>query len=200
MYPGRAVGARYRRIMGHGRDRLLRNLLGSLVVLALIVGVGLGLPAVDRAIPADHAIPEGRYQVAAGVSVVPPRGAFIDVTRTEPGEHEGSVLFLIGSVQYAVVVTPFDGTLTEAADRLRNKITAVTGYQIASGESAASTAAGVPGRQGVYVTPGADGRYAVFLADGLDVELTVAGGIVDLRRRLPALEESIRSLDFGGPA
>jgi len=200
MYPGWAVGARYRRVMGHGRDRLLRNLLGSLVVLAVIVGIGLGLPAVDRAIPAAHAIPEGRYRIAAGVSVVPPRGAFIDVTQTEPGAHEGSALFLIGSVQYAVVVAPFDGTLAQAAERLRNKITAVAGYQIADGESGATTAAGVQGRQGVYVTPGADGRYAVFLADGLDVELTIAGGIVDLRRRLPDLEASILSLAFGGPA
>jgi hypothetical protein len=185
--------------MGYGRRRLLRNLLGSLLVAAVVAGIGLGLPAVNRAIPAAQAIPTGRYDIAAGVSVVPPRGTSIDVTHTAPGEHQGSTLFLVGAVQYAVVVTPFAGTLPEAADRLRNKITSVSGYQIADGESAVTTTAGVAGRQGVYVTPGRDGRYAVFLAGGLDVELTVAGGIIDLRRRLPALEASIRSLAFGGP-
>jgi hypothetical protein len=184
--------------MGHGGRRLLRNLLGTLVVAAVVAGTGLGLPAVDRAIPAAHLIPPGRYAVAAGVSVVPPRGAVIDVTRTEPGEHQGSVLFLVGSVEYAVVVTPFTGTLRGATDRLRSKITSVSGYQIAHGEAGIATDAGVPGRQGVYVTPGVDGRYAVFLSGGLAAELTVAGGALDLRRRLPALEASIRSLAFGG--
>src|SRR5262249_41971382 len=159
--------------------------------------IGLGLPAVNRAIPAAHAIPAGRYQVAAGVSVVPPRGSAVDVTRTLPGEHEGSVLFLVGTLQYAIVVTPFTGTLREAADRLRSKITSVAGYQIADGESALTTDDGIAGRQGIYVTPGRDGRYAVFLDGGLAVELTVAGGIVDLRRRLGAVEASIRSLAFG---
>lgn len=185
--------------MGYGRRRLLRNLLGSLGIIAVIAAVGLGLPAADRAIPAAHAIPAGRYLVAAGVSVVPPAGTAIDVTRTQPGAREGAALFLVGSVQYAVVVTQFSGTLAEAARRLRSKITSVSGYQIADGESAIATTRGVAGRQGMYVTPGHDGRYAVFLSGGLDVELTVAGGIVDLRHRLPALEASIRSLAFGDP-
>jgi hypothetical protein len=186
--------------MGYGRHRLLRNLAGSLVILAVLAGIYLGLPAADRAIPAAHAIPAGRYQVAAGVSVVPPRGATIDVTRTEPGQREGSALFVLGTLQYAVVVTPFDGTLAQAAVRLREKITAVPGYQIADGESGIATDAGVRGRQGIYVTPGREGRYAVFLEGGLDVELTVAGGINDLRSRLRTVEASIRSLTFGGPA
>lgn len=185
--------------MGHGRHRLLRNLLGSLAILAVIAGIYLGLPAADRAISAAHTIPAGPYQVAAGVSVVPPRGATVNVTRTEPGLRGGSALFLIGGLQYAVVVTPFDGTLAQAAVRLREKITAVPGYQIADGESGITTSAGVRGRQGMYVTPGREGRYAVFLEGGLAVELTVAGGVNDLRRHLDAVEASIRSLVFGRP-
>ena len=58
---------------------------------------------------------------------------------------------------------------------------------------------GVAGRQGSYSSPGRDGRYAVFVANGLSVEVTIAGSDIDLRGVLPAIESSVKSLAFGGP-
>src|SRR5215813_2895535 len=162
--------------MVHGRRRLLRNLWASLAVLVAVGIVGLGLPAINALLPAARAVSASEaYRVAAGVSVRPPYGASLDVTQTQPGSHQGSVLFVIGSVRYAVVVTRYTGTLAGAAERLRTKIRGTRGYQIAGGETTGTTAQGVAGREGSYASAGRVGRYAVFASHGLAVEVTAAG-------------------------
>jgi hypothetical protein len=183
--------------MGYGRHRLFRNLIESLAVGAAIALVGLGLPAWNDAVPAAQAVAADRaYPVGAGGTVVPPPNASLDVTKTAPGPHQGTALFVVGPVRYAIVVAPFTGMLGDAAARLRHKITATRGYQVAGGEKDIQTVHGVAGRQGMYSSPGRDGRYAVFVANGLVVEITVAGDI-DLRGVLPSIESSVRSLAFG---
>ena len=185
--------------MGHGRQRLLRNLLSSAGVAGTVALIGLGLPAVNSAIPAAKPVPADRpYAVAAGVTVEPPPGASLDVTATQPGARQGAALFVVGPVRYALVVTPFDGSLAQAAARLRTKITSRPGYQIAGGEQATATAQGVAGRQGTYASPGRGGRYAVFLSHGLVVEVTIAGNDIDLRAELPSITASVRTITFGG--
>jgi hypothetical protein len=103
---------------------------------------------------------------------------------------------VIGTVRFAVVVAPFTGSLATAADRLRKKITDTRGYQVAGGETAVTTAHGVTGRQGTYASAGRVGRYAVFVAHGLSVEVTVAGGDSELPDVLPRVAASIRTLAF----
>lgn len=185
--------------MGHGRHRLLRNLVSSAGVAGTVALIGLGLPAVNNAIPAARPVPAGRpYAVAAGVTVEPPPGASLDVTATQPGARQGSALFVVGPVRYALVVTRFGGNLAQAAARLRAKITDKRGYQIAGGEQATVTAQGVAGRQGMYASPGRGGRYAVFLAGGVAVEVTIAGNDIDLRAELPSIAASVRTIRFAG--
>jgi hypothetical protein len=176
------------------RSRLLRNLAGTLGLLVAVGALAVGLPAADRALPAGRPVPAGPYLVGAGVTVVPPPGAFLDVTGTRPGADRGAALFLVGGVRYVVVVTPFAGDLEAAAGRLRTKITGVRGHQVAGTESATTTASGLPGRQGGYTAPGRNGRYAVFLAPDLAIEVTVAGGDQELRAALAAAEASTRSI------
>src|SRR5512139_3550308 len=102
--------------MDTGRARLLRNAVAALGVLAVIMLVAVGLPALDQALPSHRQVPPGPYQVSAGVSVVPPPGAALDVTGTRPGTDSGKALFVIGgSVRYALVATPYTGTLEEAS-------------------------------------------------------------------------------------
>lgn len=185
--------------MGYRPRRLLRNLLGGLAVSATVALIGIGLPALNNALPAARSVPTDRpYPIAAGVAVVPPSGAELDVTKTRPGTREGSALFVIGSVRYAVVVTRFAGTLDDAITRLRHKIESTRGYQVTGGESAIRTAQGIVGQQGTYASAGRDGRYAAFLAGGLDVEITAAGNDVELRRVLDRIEASILTLTFTG--
>ncbi|MBB2944940.1 hypothetical protein FB565_004673 [Actinoplanes lutulentus] len=169
----------------------------ALVLVLVLAGLAFGLPLVDEAVPAQRAIPDGAaYEVGAGVTLVPPPGATLDVTGTRPAEDRGTVLFRIGPVRYAVAVQPFDGDLTAAAVRLRQRITGTSGYQVTGTQLAVSTAGGLAGLQGGYTAGNRGGRYAVFVAHGLTIEVTVSGGDPDLARTLPAIDASTRTLRY----
>ncbi|GAB2579425.1 hypothetical protein Aab01nite_55230 [Paractinoplanes abujensis] len=173
----------------------LTNLLGALGVAATLAGLALGLPAIDRSLPAERAIRSDEpYAIGAGVTVVPPPGAALDVTGTRPGASDGTVLFRLGPVKYAIVVRPFDGDLDTAAERLRQRIVDTTGYQVTGAQLEVSTAGGLAGLQGGYTAPGRGGRYAVFVADGHTIEVTISGNDLDLGRTLPQIEASTRTL------
>ncbi|HEU4346317.1 MAG TPA: hypothetical protein VFR35_00890 [Actinoplanes sp.] len=179
--------------------RQLVNLLGAIGVVAALAGLAFGLPAWDRALPADRPVrTDASYPIAAGVTVVPPLGAVLDVTGTRPGEDEGTVLFRIGPVRYAIGVQPFDGTLAMAATRLRQRITGTPGYQVTGGQFAVATGSGIHGLQGGYTAPGRGGRYAVYLAGRLTIEVTISGSELDLGRTLPAIEASTRTIRHAG--
>jgi hypothetical protein len=180
--------------------RHLTDLVGALSLVAALAGLAFGLPALDHALPAERDVRTDRpYAIGGGVWVLPPPGATIDVTGTRTGADEGSVLFRIGTVRYAIVVQPFDGNLVAAAGRLRQKITGTAGYQVTGAELSVATATGLAGVQGGYTAPGRGGRYAVFVAGGLTIEVTVSGADLDLGRTLPVIDASTRSLTYRAP-
>jgi hypothetical protein len=189
--------------MGRVTRRHLTDLPGTLglpvaLAVALILAVlAFGLPALDRAVPAERTVASGRpYLVGAGVTVVPPPGATLDVTGTRPGTDRGTALFRIDRVRYAIEVKPFDGDLTAAAVRLRQRITGTSGHQITGTQLAVSTAGGLAGVQGGYTAGDRDGRYAVFVANGLTIEVMVSGNDADLGRVLPVIDASTRTLRY----
>jgi hypothetical protein len=168
----------------------------ALGVVAVLAGLAYGLPAVDHALPSERPVTPGRpYTIGADVTVIPPRGAVLDVSGTRQGDTDGSVLFRIGLVRYSIVVRPFDGTLEAAATSLRRRITATSGYQVTGGQLDVKTSQNLAGLQGGYAGPGQGGRYAVFLAGGHTIEVTVTGTELDLGRTLPAVDASTRTLD-----
>ena len=177
--------------------RELRNLAWSLAILAVLGALAFGLPAVNAAFPAAQAVPTDQpYPLGSGVTVVPPAGVQLDVTKS----GRGSTLFLLSGVRYLLVVAPFQGTLADATGQLRQKITANRGYQVTGAEAQTRTGQGVTGWQGGYTSPGRNGRYAVFLAGGIGVQVSIAGADLDLRSALPALTTSVASLAFPGLA
>lgn len=194
--------------MGRVTRRQLTDLPGTLglplaLAMASILAVlAFGLPALDRAVPAERTVTAGRpYRVGAGVTVVPPAGATLDVTGTRPGGDRGTVLFRLGAVKYAIRVEPFDGDLTAAAVRLRQRITGITGHQVTGTQLAVSTAGGLAGIQGGYTAGDRDGRYAVFVVHGLIIEVMVSGDDAGLERARTAIDESTRTLRSDtGPA
>lgn len=186
--------------MGVGSARVLRNGLGSLAILAVTVLIAVGLPALDRTLPASRPVASDvAYPVGANVSIVPPPESQIDLVETRPGANRGTVLFLVGAIRLLVVVAPYPGSLEAAAERLRNKITLTRGYQVAGRETAITTDSGLTGRQGGYSAPGRSGRYAVFVIDGLGIEVTASGTDPQLRAALASIEASTRSLTYEGP-
>src|SRR2546430_2911439 len=107
--------------------RELRNLAESAAVLAVLALLAFGLPSVNAAIPAAQAVATDRpYPLGDGVTVRPPDGAQLDVTRS----GRGSTLLLLGGARYLLAVAPFTGRLEDAAAQLRQKITANRGYQV----------------------------------------------------------------------
>lgn len=179
------------------RGRLLLNAAASLCILLILVAIAVGLPMVDRAIPAERAVPPHQpYEVGGGVSVVPPAGALLDVTRTRPTARRGTALFLLGRVRYVIVVAPFDGDLDGAVDRLRRKVTSADG-QLDAGLPAL-TGAGLTGHAGAYTTPDRAGWYAVFLAPEVSIEVTVSGTETELAAVEPAIEASVDSITYQG--
>jgi hypothetical protein len=183
-----------------GRARLLRNGLGSLTVLGLILAISVGLPAMDRALSASRPVAADQpYQIGGGVSVVPPKGAQVDVTQTRPGTNRGTAVFTIGSVRYVIVVLPYAGGLAQAAQRLRAKITSTRGYQVTGPESPVTTTSRLVGLRGGYTAPGRNGQYAVFVVGGLSIQLTASGAQPELRGVLRDIEASTQSISYRRP-
>jgi hypothetical protein len=180
--------------------RQLTNLLAALTMVATLAGLAYGLPAADRALPAERPVRSDRpYPVGAGVTVEPPDAAAVDLTRTRPGARRGTVVFIVGPVRYALTVRSFEGTLDDATGRLRLRITGNPGYQVTGAETDVTTETGLSGRQGGYTGPGRGGRYAVYLADGLSIEVMITGAGLDLGPVMAAIEASTRSIRYGAP-
>jgi hypothetical protein len=181
--------------MATAGTRLLRNLAGSVAVLAILLFVAWGLPAINRMVPGESTVGGRAYIVGAGVVVIPPEQAELDLTNSRPGADRGTALFLIGPVRYVIVVGPFTDDLAAAAAKLRAKITGTRGYQVTGAEDPAATGSGLTGVQGSYSAPGRLGRYAVFLSKGRSIEVTVSGSQPELANLMIGIEASIASIE-----
>jgi hypothetical protein len=182
--------------MGLATRRLLRDVLGSLGVLAVVGTIAFGLPALDHAVPANRSVPPDQpYRVGGGVVLIPPPGAHLDVSRTRPRTDRGSALFVLGTVKYAVVVSTYAGDLPGAAQRLVRRLHDSGGYRASGPTRTVTTAAGVPGLTGDLRGPGGrHGRYAVYLVADRLVEATATGSAAALALCLPAIDASLATI------
>jgi hypothetical protein len=171
-----------------------------LILLALIAALVLGAPTVDRVPPTSRPVAAGLpFPVGAGVTVVPPPTAMVDLTETRPGRNAGTALFLIGAIRYQIRVVPYWGTLEAAAFRLRDRIVSLWGYQATTWDFLITSYSGLYGRQGGFTAPGRSGSYTVFVVDGLRIEITVNGADTQVRAKLPGIDASTRSLAYRRP-
>jgi hypothetical protein len=182
----------YRRRMGVPQAGLRRNALCSLGILAVMAAITLGLPALDRALPRERGLsPGAAYPVTDTVTVVPPAGARLDVSRTRPGRESGYAVFLVGRVRFVVVVSPGRLTLTDAADRLRTRLR--------NGLGASALGADGPARSGSstgrYRLGPDHGWYAVRVFEPATVvDATASGPPGELTGLLPALRASVAGI------
>ena len=184
--------------MGPALSRLVRNTVGSLAVLATVAVMAFGFPSVDQSLPAQRPVAAGvPYRIGGKVTVVPPAGSSIDLTRTRPGDDRGTALFVLQGARFALVVGPYRGTVADAAARLHDKITNTTGFQVTGTDRTVSTIQAVPGLRGAYSSPGRLGQYAVFVAGDVSVEVTISGPEQQLPGLLQAFDASLHSLTFG---
>jgi hypothetical protein len=171
----------------------LPNLVAALTLLATLGGLAFGLPAVDRSLPAERAVQaDRRYPVGAGITVVPPAGAVVDLTRTRPAARRGALVLRLGGVRCVITVQPSRSTADAAVSRLRRRLTDL-GNQITGPEQPVATDSGLTGLRGSWTAaPDRTGRYAVYLVDGLVVEVTVSGA--GDGPDLAAVEASLRTI------
>jgi hypothetical protein len=186
--------------MGVGHARPPRYRSGSLTILAVIAAISIGLPAVDHAQPASRTVTTGvPYPVGAGVSVVPPPGSMVDLGTSRFFVDHGRAAFRLGSVRYLVVVGPYLGTVDAAAYWMRERLILSMGYQMTVHDCLVITNSGLIGRQGRYRTWGRSGLYAVFVVNGLRIEVTASGSDPRLRVELSGIKASIRSIAYQRP-
>jgi hypothetical protein len=188
--------------MGVGFSRPPATRPGSVTVLAAIAAIGLAMPAFDRGLPASRT-PASRtataglpYPVSAGVSVVPPAQSTLDLPGTRPGMTQGTASFLIGPVRYLVVVSPYAGTVDRAAHGMRDSIISSPGYQVTGRECYFVTNSGLTGRWGRFGAWGWSGVYAVFVVNGLRIEVTASGTDARLNLELDGIQASMRTLAY----
>lgn len=173
-----------------------RNIFGSLAILVVVGVLSVGLPAIDRLLPAARSVTAGQpITIGHGVTIVPPAGAALDVTQTSPAKAQ--ILLTIGGIQLRVQATEYDGNLDELAERLRRRITHERGYQVSAREQRARTTTGVPGIRGSFSSAGREGFYVVFLADGVGVEVAARGSVMELQRGFRRIETAVASIRFG---
>lgn len=172
-----------------------RNILGSLAILVVVGALSLGLPAIDRLLPAARPVDAGEpLTIGHGVTIVPPKGAALDVTRTSPAKAQ--ILLTIGGIQLRVQASEYDGTLDDLAERLRRRITHERGYQVSAREQPTRTASRVRGIRGSFASAGREGFYVVFLTDSVGVEVTARGSVMELRRGFRRIEKAVASIRF----
>lgn len=177
--------------------RVRRNLYGSLAVLAVVAAIALGLPILDEQLPSHRTLPAGiRQAVGHGVTVLPPAGSVVDLTRTFPSR--GLLVLDVGSVRIVLEAAPYRGSLADLAARLRRKIQTNPGYQASQPDHPTRTTTGVRGLRGSYSTPGRVGLYAVFLSGGVGVEISFAGSEADLRHGTEPVLAMVGSIQFSG--
>ncbi|MGH3656004.1 MAG: hypothetical protein ACRDUA_05050 [Micromonosporaceae bacterium] len=173
------------------------NLGGSLAVLAVVLGLSVGLPAVERALPDDRAVPPKlRLTVGHDVSLVPPRGSVLDSAETFP--NRGRMVLEVRGVRYALAVSTYQGTLRQALNRLRDRIDAQRGYQLSGPTYQERTSDGVTGWAGRFTTSRRDGYFAVFVNTGRVVEIVAQGAGLGLDEELSLVRGSVATVRFGG--
>ncbi len=172
------------------------NLYGSLAVLVIVAVIAVGLPSIDRALPAGRSVPVGRrMDVGLDVTVAAAPDTVLDVTRTVPSLRR--LVMIVRGVRVVIEASEYTGDLAGLSARLRRKIQSNPGYQASQREHRTRTLDGVPGLQSSYSTPGRIGLYAVFAHAGIGVEISLAGTETDLRRGNEELLSTVRSVRFG---
>lgn len=177
------------------RRFLLRDAIASAAIVIFLLLVAVGVPAADRAVPGLRRLPAGvPYLVGAGVELVPPPGVRLDVSRSRPAATWGRAVLMLsdGQVRCLVAVSLYDGSLSQATARLRNRLQRVAGVRLGSSLAEVRTAAGVAGQEGRYVPVGRAeaklfdavptgekgrraGRFAAFVLAGRVIEVTAVG-------------------------
>ncbi|GIF73501.1 hypothetical protein [Asanoa siamensis] len=169
-----------------------RNLVGSLAVVAGVLALSLGLPAIDDALPDATVSSTEPLEFSGNASVVPPPDATVVAEQTSP--DQGVVTMAVDGVRYRLTAESFPGTLQQLADRIRDQVRNVAGIQAISPDQPVTSAGGIRGLQATFVAENRTGWYTVYLRGGTGVTAVVDGNDAGVTEHRAELETSVRTV------
>jgi hypothetical protein len=175
-----------------------RNLVGSLAVVAGVLALSLGVPAIDDALPDTTVSTTTPLEFADNASVLPPPDAAVVAEQTSPSQ--GVVTLAVDGVRYRLTAESFAGTLQQLADRIRAEVQNVAGIQAISPDQAVTSDSGLPGLQATYVGENRTGWYTVYLRAGTGVTAVIDGNDAGVTEHRAALATSVRTVTISETA
>ncbi|MDG4821473.1 hypothetical protein O7635_06335 [Asanoa sp. WMMD1127] len=178
--------------MAGERTAWRRNLVGSLAVVAGVLALSLGVPAIDDALPNATVSSTEPLEFATDASVVPPPDATVVAEQTSP--DQGVVTMAVDGVRYRLTAESFPGTLQQLADRIRAEVRNIAGIQAVSDDQSVTSDSGIPGLQATFVAENRTGWYTVYLRAGTAVTAVVDGNDAGVTEHREELETSVRTV------
>jgi hypothetical protein len=169
-----------------------RNLAGCLAVVAGVLVLSFGVPAINDALPNNTVSSTSPLEFAGNASVVPPPDASIVAGQTSP--DQGVVTLDVDGVRYRLTAESFPGTLQQLADRIRAEVQNITGVQAISDDQQVTSNSGLPGLQATFVAENRTGSYTVYLLDGTGVTAVIDGNDAGVTAHREALETSVKTV------
>jgi hypothetical protein len=189
---GLTAGAvRPRTVLGLERE----GLLATVVIGAVLLVLGVGLPVVDDLVPQPDAASAGTVvSLAPGVTFVPPA----DWSLERPAEESTAFLTRAGTT-LAIGAGRATGSVQESFDRFRSDVESQAADIRWSADSATvTTASGIVGIQAPFVTEQLQGEIAVFVLGSTEVDALAFGPETTFSARLGEVRSTIESIDIGG--
>ena len=178
--------------MAGGSTAWRRNLAGCLAVVAGVLALSFGVPAIDDALPNTTVSSTKPLEFAANASVVPPPDASVVAQQTSP--EFGVVTLAVDGVRYRLTAENFPGTLQQLADRIRAEVQNIAGVQAISDDQQVTSNSGIPGLQATFVAENRTGWYTVYLLAGTGVTAVVDGNDAGVTAHRDQLEASVRTV------
>src|SRR5512142_127266 len=165
----------------------LRNLVGGLGIIAVLLAFAVGLPALNKQLPGERPLSAGvPYQVGGAVEIVPPPGSTLDIGLSRAYATSGVAFFLADRdrLKIGVSVRTYEGSLDDATQQAHYLLVHSDKVHPVGDRIVIRTSGGVNGREGAFTGddqavaragPSRRGRYAVFVNDGRSVLVTPLG-------------------------
>ncbi|GAA4471894.1 hypothetical protein [Phytohabitans houttuyneae] len=183
-----------------GLDR--RGLVPAIVVAAIALLLSVGIPLVDRAVPADVRViePGDRLDLGGGITIAPPvgwqldDGILVSDTITSPVEVGGGDASLTrGGLSVGIHLAPFTGDAAALLDQVE-RIDSRHGFTVTGQRTSVTAEDGITGLAEQYTSASTQGLVAAYVIDGTGLSVIADGTAGLLPAHLAQIDAMLRSV------